>query len=157
MLKTPYIYVKTLFYKKNKMRKLKKQPLNEQFRRMQKLAGINEIRINNPNKPHDGDYFHGYEDENDLVDPVDTAFIQSPGYHSYKDVLDMIEKFESMLDKDDYDEMIEDFKNTFSGQENISKWDYYDWGYKSIDDEAEAVYIKANWVSITDPSIFNEI
>jgi hypothetical protein len=29
-----------------------KQQINEQLRRMQKLAGINEIKINNPSKPY---------------------------------------------------------------------------------------------------------
>jgi hypothetical protein len=131
--------------------------LNEQFRRMQKLAGINEIKINNPNKPYDSYSSRGYEDENDPIDPVEVAFMQSPGYHSYKDVLDMTEGFESVLDKDDYDKMIEDFKNEFSGQTYISKHDYLDYGEKHIDDVTELQYVKANWVSITDPSIFTRM
>jgi hypothetical protein len=87
------------------------------------------------------------EDEEDF--DLDIAYKSSPESHSYKDVLDIIESYES--------EKIEnDFKARFPEGKNISKKDYFQFSYDYIDDMSEVDYIKANWVSLTDEDVFEK-
>ena len=122
---------KHYFIKKNKM----KQQLNEQFARMQKLAGIiTENQVN----------------EEDNMNDITADFKASPEYHSYEDVLGIIESWGD-------ENALSDFKSKFPEGKKISKKDYAEFCYNYIDDMAETVYYKANWISLTDPSIFDKI
>ena len=92
-----------------------------------------------------------YEYDNDDDDFIDLnlAFEESPEYHSYDEVLDIIESYE---DKD----ILEDFKLNFLEDEKVYKKDYSDFLNEYIADMSEKEYIQANWISITDPNIYNK-
>jgi hypothetical protein len=126
-----------------------KQILNEEFQRMQKLAGIqlNENEINYNDENFSDPMIDGYNDD-DFID-LNLAFEESPEYHSYNEVLDIIESYE---DKD----ILEDFKLTFLEDEKVYKENYSDFLNDYIADMSEKEYIQANWISITDPDIYNK-
>ena len=90
-----------------------KQILSEEFRKMQKLAGI---KLNeNDEIDYDDENFSdpmidGYNDD-DFID-LNLSFQESPEYHSYDEVLDIIKSYE---DKD----ILEDFKSTFLEDEKV--------------------------------------
>jgi hypothetical protein len=127
-----------------------KQILSEEFRKMQKLAGI---KLNeNDEIDYDDENFSdpmidGYDDD-DFID-LNLSFQESPDYHSYDEVLDIIKSYE---DKD----ILEDFKSTFLEDEKVYKENYSDFLNDYIADMSEKEYIKANWISITDPDIYEK-
>ena len=127
-----------------------KQILSEEFRKMQKLAGI---KLNeNDEIDYDDENFSdpmidGYDDD-DFID-LNLSFQESPEYHLYDKVLDIIESYE---DKD----ILEDFKSTFFEDENVYKKNYSDFLNDYIADLEGKEYIKANWISITDPDIYEK-
>jgi hypothetical protein len=94
------------------------QPTNEEFSRMQKLAGINEIVVNNPsrfadNKKALGILFHMDDNEEDsYVWDYDilTEFIADMGY---KDAEDVVNEFTNYFSPGDEDEI-----EIFRQQEN---------------------------------------
>ena len=88
------------------------------------------------------------EYEDDEYD-IDAAFKSSPEYHSYDEVLDIVDSYED-------EGMIEDFESHFPKGKKISKKDYYDFCMQFIDDMSEASYIKANWIDLTDPDVFEK-
>jgi hypothetical protein len=115
-----------------------KQILSEEFRKMQKLAGI---------KLNENDEID-YDDDDDFID-LNLSFQESPEYHSYNEVLDIIKSYK---DKD----ILEDFKSTFLENEKVYKENYSDFLNDYIADLEGKEYIKANWISITDPKIYNK-
>jgi hypothetical protein len=127
-----------------------KQILSEEFRKMQKLAGIklnenNEIDYDDEN--FSDPMIDGYDDD-DFID-LNLSFQESPDYHSYDEVLDIIKSYE---DKD----ILEDFKSTFLEDEKVYKENYSDFLNDYIADMSEKEYIQANWISITDPDIYEK-
>ena len=112
--------------------------LNEAFLKMQKLAGI---------KLNENDEID-YDDDDDFID-LNLSFQESPDYHSYDEVLDIIKSYE---DKD----ILEDFKSTFLEDEKVYKENYSDFLNDYIADMSEKEYIQANWISITDPDIYEK-
>ena len=136
---------------------MSKQILNKEFQRMQKLAGIQLNENYDDGIDYDGinfndenfsDEFIDGEDDDDFID-LNLAFEESPEYHSYDEVLDIIESYE---DKD----ILEDFKLNFVEGEKVHKKDYSDFLNKYIADMSEKENIQANWISITDPNIYNK-
>jgi hypothetical protein len=136
---------------------MSKPILNEEFQRMQKLAGIQLNENYDDGIDYDGidyddenfsDAFIDGEDDDDFID-LNLAFEESPEYHSYDEVLDVIESYE---DKD----ILEDFKLNFVEGEKVHKKDYSDFLNEYIADMSEKEYIQANWISITDPNIYNK-
>jgi hypothetical protein len=136
---------------------MSKQILNEEFKRMQKLAGIQLNENYDDGIDYDGinykdknfsDAFIDGEDDDDFID-LNLAFEESPEYHSYDEVLDIIESYE---DKD----ILEDFKLNFVEGEKVHKKNYSDFLNKYIADMSEKENIQANWISITDPNIYNK-
>jgi len=86
---------------------------------------------------------------NDGFIDLNLSFQESPEYHSYDKVLDIIESYE---DKD----ILEDFKSTFFEDEKVYKKNYSDFLNDYIADLEGKEYIKANWISITDPDIYEK-
>jgi hypothetical protein len=84
----------------------------------------------------------------DFID-LNLSFQESPDYHSYDEVLDIIKSYE---DKD----ILEDFKSTFLEDEKVYKENYSDFLNDYIADMSEKEYIQANWISITDPDIYEK-
>jgi hypothetical protein len=98
-----------------------KQKLNEEFQRMQKLAGIqlNENEIDYDNENFSDPMIDGYDDTF-----LDSDFKSSSDYHEYNDVLEIIKslKNENIIGFNAED-VLEDFESTFIG-EKISKENY---------------------------------
>ena len=104
-----------------------------EIQRLQKLAGIiNEIKVTNPS-------------DFDLED----AFNKSPQFHSYNDVLEIIESY-------GWEDILLGFKATFPENEDISKDEYINFALDYIDDFSEKGFNKANWISISDPDVFEK-
>jgi hypothetical protein len=96
---------------------------------------INEIRVVNPAE----------DDEIDLQETFD----ESPMSHSYNEVLEIIESYED-------ESILNDFKAEFPEGEDISRKDYSDFAMSMIDDMSEVANIQANWISLTDPDIYDK-
>jgi FMN phosphatase YigB (HAD superfamily) len=121
-----------------------KQILNEEFQRMQKLAGIqlNESEIN-------------YDDEN-FSDPMiyeydntflDSDFKSSSDYHEYNDVLEIIKSLKNKkILGFDAEDVLEDFKSTFIG-EKISKENYLEFINEYLPDEIKKSYLN-KWIEL---------
>jgi len=84
----------------------------------------------------------GFDDDFDL----NREFKKSQSKHSYDEVLEIIKSYEN-------DNMINDFERQFK---SISRNDYSDFIMRYIDDMSEVPYVQANWISITDPDIYNK-
>jgi hypothetical protein len=77
------------------------------------------------------------------------AFKSSPMSHSYEDVLEVIKSYED-------DDMLDAFKAKFPKNKNISRKDYSNFTMDMIDDMSETSYIQANWISISDPDVYDK-
>jgi hypothetical protein len=127
-----------------------KQILSEEFRKMQKLAGIklnenDEIDYDDENFSDSFIDDEGFDDEFDL----NREFKKSQSKHSYDEVLEIIKSYED-------ENMLNDFKSEFPKNEFISRDDYSDFAINYIADMSEKEYIQANWISITDPDIYDK-
>jgi hypothetical protein len=80
---------------------------------------------------------------------LQTAFETSPRSHSYNEVLSLIEAYED-------EDILDDFMSKFPEDQDISKIEYFKFAKIYIDDMSEIPYIKANWISLTDPDIFEK-
>jgi hypothetical protein len=118
-----------------------KQDLNE-VKRMQQLAGL--INENQMGEEYEDDY-----DEEDEDFDLNAAFMESPTSHSYDDVLEIINSYED-------ESLLDDFKAEFPEGEDISRDDYSDFAMSMIDDMSEVGYVQANWISLTDPDIYEK-
>ena len=110
-----------------------KKPINE-IKRMQRIAGLiteSEYQESLMNESFD----------------LNAAFEASPMSHSYNDVLDIIEDYED-------EDILDNFKAEFPEGKDISREDYNNFAEEYMDDMSEVDYIKANWISISDPDIF---
>ena len=73
---------------------------------------------------------------------LDGAFKNSPSQAPYEDVLEIVKSYEDI-------EELNKFKSRFpETQPTISKKDYYEFAYSSIDDMSEIDNIKTNWINI---------
>ena len=131
---------------------MEKQLISEEFSRMQKLAGIlSEIKAKSGLFSVD-DY---YDEDTEEVD-LEAAFENAPTVASYKDVLDIIEYYEDEREYYEDESILDDFKSEFPEGEDISKDDYIDFTIDFIDDISEVKYIKANWISIFDDTVYEK-
>jgi hypothetical protein len=128
-----------------------KQILSEEFRKMQKLAGI-KLNENDDEIDYDDENFsdsfiddEGFDDEFDL----NREFKKSQSKHSYDEVLEIIKSYEN-------ENMLNDFESEFPKNEFINRGDYSDFIMRYIDDMGEVPYVQANWISITDPDIYDK-
>jgi hypothetical protein len=87
----------------------------------------------------------GFDDDFDL----NREFKKSQSKHSYDEVLEIIKSYED-------ENMLNDFKSEFPKNEFISRDDYSDFAINYIDDMSEVPFIQANWISITDPDIYEK-
>ena len=87
----------------------------------------------------------GFDDDFDL----NREFKKSQSKHSYDEVLEIIKSYED-------ENMLNDFKSEFPKNEFISRDDYSDFTINYIDDMSEVPFIQANWISITDPDIYDK-
>jgi len=120
-----------------------KKPINE-IKKMQRLAGLiteSEYQESLMNEDFD------MEDDDDF--DLNAAFEASPMSHSYNDVLNVIEDYED-------EDILNNFKAEFSEDEDISRDDYSNFAEEYMDDMSEVDYIKANWISISDPDIYDK-
>jgi hypothetical protein len=122
-----------------------KQSLNEEFRRMQKLAGLiteSQYKVK-LNEVDDEDF----EDEDEF--DLNAEFKASPNEALYREVLKVFKEYED-------DGIIEDFKAEFPKGEPVSKDDYSEFAMTLIDDMSEVAFIQANWISIFDEDIYEK-
>jgi hypothetical protein len=124
-----------------------KQPINE-IKRMQRIAGLITESEYQESLINENDY-DGMEDDDDDDFDITAAFKASPEFHSYEEVLDVIESYED-------DEILEDFKAKFPEGKDISREDYSDFTINYVDDMSEVAYIQTNWISISDPDIYDK-
>ena len=80
---------------------------------------------------------------------LNAAFKLSPSSHSYNDVLDIFTSYED-------EGILNDFKANFSEGEDISKINYIKFAVLYIDDMSASSDIMANWISVTDPDVFEK-
>jgi hypothetical protein len=104
-----------------------KKPLNEEFKRMQALAGIIK--------------------ENQDFD-IDAAFNASPNEQPYEDMLDVIKEYED-------EEHLNSFISTFPKGEPINKKNWVEWS-RSVSDYDPEGYIYLNWISLSDPDVYRK-
>ena len=108
---------------------MKKQQLSEEFKRMQKLAGLI-----NENEKNDFD--------------INIAFNESPNEHSYEDMLNVVKDYED-------EKYLNSFISTFPEGEPINKEKWIEWS-RSISDYDPEGYTLLNWISLTDPDIYRK-
>jgi hypothetical protein len=89
----------------------------------------------------------GYDDEDEF--DLNAAMKASPERHSYDEILEVIKSYE---DKN----MLNDFINEFPQGKGISRNDYEQFCMQYVDDMSEQQYVQANWISITDPDIYEK-
>jgi len=124
-----------------------KQQINE-IKRMQRIAGLITESEYQESLLNENDYDDMEDDDDDDFD-ITAAFKASPEFHSYEEVLDVIESYED-------DEILEDFKAKFPEGKDISREDYSDFTINYVDDMSEVAYIQTNWISISDPDIYDK-
>jgi hypothetical protein len=72
--------------------------------------------------------------------------------NNYDLVLEIIKSYED-------EDILNDFKNKFEVNNNISKDDYFDFCFDYVDDMSEGYYINLNWLYIEsggDESVYDE-
>jgi hypothetical protein len=106
-----------------------------------------QSRLNENEDYDDEDYDD--EDYDDEEFDIDAAFLSTPKTAPYNEVLDIVKSYED-------NGLLKSFMSTFPKGEPVSKAKYWNWNYQSIDDQSEAVYIKANWISMFDEDIFDK-
>lgn len=111
---------------------------SKEFLKLQKRAGLIT----------ESQYRQLIENEDEDFD-LNKEYKSSPEYHSYDEVLDLMKSYED-------DEMLNDFTSEFPEGKNISRSDYDDFAMKYIDDMSEVGYIQANWISLTDPDVYEK-
>jgi hypothetical protein len=111
--------------------------MNNEFTRMQKLAGLI------------AESFDDFDNDDEIDFDLDQAYKESSSEHPYNDVLNIFESYED-------DDILDEFKSTFPEGKPISKEDYNDFAMSFINDMSESMFIKANWIDITDPDIFEK-
>jgi hypothetical protein len=123
---------------------IKKQILNEEFLKMQKLAGlITESEYKEKiNEVDDEDF-----DDEDF--DLNQAFKDAPNEALYREVLKVFKEYND-------DSIIEDFKDRFPKGEPVNKDDYSEFAMTLIDDMSEVAFIQANWISIFDEDIYEK-
>jgi hypothetical protein len=124
-----------------------KKPINE-IKKMQRIAGLITESEYQESLLNENDYDDMDDDDDDDFDTT-AAFKASPEFHSYEEVLDVIESYED-------DEILEDFKAKFPEGKDISREDYSDFTINYVDDMSEVAYIQTNWISISDPDIYDK-
>jgi hypothetical protein len=124
-----------------------KQQINE-IKKMQLIAGLITESEYQESLINENDYDDMEDDDDDDFD-ITAAFKASPEFHSYEEVLDVIESYED-------DEILEDFKAKFPEGKDISREDYSDFTINYVDDMSEVAYIQTNWISISDPDIYDK-
>jgi hypothetical protein len=115
--------------------------LNESFLKMQKLAGVITENQYNEKKSLVENQLNEFD--------LNTAMKASPERHSYNDVLEVIKSYEN-------EDMLDKFMGEFPQGKDISRDDYGRFCMSYMDDMSEQQYIQANWISITDPDIFEK-
>ena len=80
---------------------------------------------------------------------LNAAFKASPMFHSYNEVLEVIESYED-------ENILNAFKAEFPEGEDISRKDYSNFAMNYVDDMSEVSNIQANWISISDPDIYDK-
>jgi len=115
-------------------------------------------------KENEGFNVDDYPDKDeDLVD-LDKAFEAAPDKLPYDKVLDIIKSYENEKILNDFksefpeDEFPEDeFPETESPEENnFSKEDYFEFSERYISDMSETSFIKANWISVFDDTVYEK-
>ncbi len=91
---------------------------------------------------------YNFNDDDEDFD-LDAAFMDSPNKASYNDVLYIFQSYED-------EDVLNDFKSKFPKGKPISRRDYSNFGMGLIDDASDAVYVKANWVSLFDDDVFEK-
>jgi hypothetical protein len=124
-----------------------KKQINE-IKKMQRIAGLITESEYQESLLNENDYDDMEDDDDDDFD-ITAAFKASPEFHSYEEVLDVIESYED-------DEILEDFKAKFPEGKDISREDYSDFTINYVDDMSEVAYIQTNWISISDPDIYDK-
>lgn len=80
---------------------------------------------------------------------LNTAFKTSPSSHSYNDVLDIFTSYED-------ENILNAFKAKFPEGKDISKVDYLKFAMNYIDDMSASSDIMANWISVSDPDVYEK-
>jgi len=117
--------------------------MNKDFLKMQKLAGL----ITEGQYKKQVNEMDEFDDEDEF--DLNAAMKASPERHSYDEVLEVIKSYE---DKN----MLNDFINEFPQGKDISRNDYGQFCMQYVDDMSEQQYVQANWISITDPDIYEK-
>jgi hypothetical protein len=115
--------------------------INESFLKMQKMAGVITEAQYNQRKSLVENQLNEFD--------LNTAMKASPERHSYNDVLEVIKSYEN-------EDMLDKFMGEFPQGKDISRDDYGRFCMSYMDDMSEQQYIQANWISITDPDIFEK-
>jgi hypothetical protein len=109
---------------------MEKQLIKE-AKRLQELAGINEVKI------------QVYKEFD-----IEQAFEQSPNEYSYEELLGVVESYDDEND-------LNSFISTFQPGQSISKEEWVRWS-RSISDYDPEGYVRLNWISLSDPNIFDK-
>jgi hypothetical protein len=117
----------------------------ENFEKKYKKS-LEDLNLNkNKNKNNDEDF----SDDDDEDFNLSAAFMDSPNKASYNDVLYIFQSYEN-------EGILNDFQSKFPKGKPISKQDYSNFAMDLIDDDSDAVYVKANWVSLFDDDVFEK-
>jgi hypothetical protein len=109
---------------------MEKQLIKE-AKRLQELAGINEVKI------------QVYKEFD-----IDQAFNQSPNEYSYEELLDVVDSYED-------EKYFNSFISTFQPGQSINKEEWVRWNYSISDYDPEG-YVRLNWISLSDPDVYSK-